>query len=291
MRELLGILLLLPLLGAAELKLLPPYDAAHREYSGLAWHGDRLLLLPQYPDGCLPALERSQLHRAVRNGTPLQPSRIPFDDSAVRSRIRGYEGYEAIAVAGERFFGLVEARPLFGGMKGYLVRGRIGKRGIVVERMREITLPHNISNYAFEAMTVTPEKVYLLYEANGIGEKPFAYALSHDLKSLESVPMEPVPYRITDLTALHNTRAWALNSFWIGDREKLKAGKHGNLGRIIELEWTPSGIRCTGRGILLNSGGVSYNWEGIVRFGRGFIVITDTHPGTVIRYVENQEKR
>jgi hypothetical protein len=148
-----------------------------------------------------------------------------------------------------------------------------------------------VPNCAFEAMAATPEKIYLFYEANGIGAKPFAYALSHDLGTVEKVPMEPVAYRVTDMTALRDAKAWALNSFWVGDREKLRVERRTNLGRIVELEWKPSGIRRTGRAIRLNSGGVSYNWEGIAAFGKGFIVITDTHPGTVIRYVEKQGAR
>ena len=286
MRGALALLLLLRALWGVELKLLPPYDAAEWEYSGLAWQGDRLLLLPQYPDGFLPTLERSQLRRAIREKRALQPSTIPFDDSAVRGRLKGYEGYEAIAVSGERFFALVEARLLFGGMRGYIVGGRIGPGGIVVDRFRELPLPEDLPNYAFEAMTVTAEKVYLFYEANGVVAAPFAYSLSHDLKSVDRVPMEPVPYRITDMTALRGAKAWALNSFWVGDGKKLKVERSSNLGRIIELEWTPSGIRRTGRSIGLNSGGVSYNWEGIAAFEGGFVVITDAYPGTVIRFVE-----
>ena len=45
----------------AQVRVIPlaaPLDTPRAEISGLAWHGDDLILLPQYPDGWSPSTRR-----------------------------------------------------------------------------------------------------------------------------------------------------------------------------------------------------------------------------------------
>ena len=286
MRPLLALLIIVGLLPAQELRLAPPSDDTGFEYSGLAWHRDRLVLLPQYPEGSLPMLERADLHQALCAPQPLHPRTIPFDDAKIRHQLDGYEGYEAIAFEGDRFYALVEGRLLFGGMRGYLVTGRADNTGIVAEACLPLPLPEDVSNYAFEALTLGPEAVYVLYEANGIAEPPFAYAIARDLATVTKIPIASIPFRVTDLTALEGGRAWALNTFWTGDRKKLQVQQRENFAQLLELEVGEGGIRPTGRTLEINRGEPSYNWEGIAAFEKGVIIITDTYPATVMRYLE-----
>src|SRR4051812_23381114 len=70
------------------LPLAPPLDAKRAELSDLAWHGDDLFLLPQYPerfpsgpDGSLFMLRKAALREAIDTASrsPLVPMPVPFD--------------------------------------------------------------------------------------------------------------------------------------------------------------------------------------------------------------------
>ncbi|NJN82404.1 MAG: hypothetical protein HC802_09110 [Caldilineaceae bacterium] len=87
-----------------ELALAGPITARTAELSGLAWYGDHLILLPQYPDfsgeegdGFLYAIPKQAI-RAVLHGessAPIEPQRIPLRAPGLRA-IPGYDGLEAI---------------------------------------------------------------------------------------------------------------------------------------------------------------------------------------------------
>jgi hypothetical protein len=60
--------------------------------------------------------------------------------------------------------------------------------------------------------------------------------------------------------------------------------------RLVEFECNGSGIRLTKRPpipLKLRLDEPPRNWEGIVRLeGRGFLLITDEHPRTILGFVE-----
>jgi len=57
--------------------------------------------------------------------------------------------------------------------------------------------------------------------------------------------------------------------------------------RLVELQVTPSGIRRTSASPvwLELAPETGHNWEGVVRFGDGFLLVTDTFPETILAYV------
>ena len=275
-------------LVALDLRLPSEYAARSMEYSDLAWYGEQLILLPQYPDAALPVIDKKSLETALDHpDTFLRVHDLPFDDHVIHETISGFEGYEAIVFDGESLYLLVEARTFFGSMRGYLVRCRIDDESITAEKFIELPLPTDISNFAFEALSLADDDLIVFYEANGIMPRPYAYRISRDLKDVSRIDLESIQYRLTATTPFVDNRAWAIQSYWNGEQKKLRVGERENFGRIIELERTASGIRTTPRFIPLHEGSVSYNWEGIVSFDKkGFIVVTDTHPKTVLWFVE-----
>lgn len=279
--------LLFPLLlYSTPLQLGGNHGEASREYSGLAWHGEQLVLLPQYPDGQLYTLSRSDLKRAILEGSVLSPATLHFDDRAVQKEVTGYEGYEAIAFDGTVVYAVIEARTWLRSMRAYLVKGSIENGTVLMEQVVELPLPADVDNYAYESMTLAPSGILLIYEANGILAEPKALQVSRELDSITEIDLPRLPYRITDLTSLTDKKFWALNTYWRGDRKKLQVARTKNLGRIIEFQLTSEGLRSTGKSVRVNEGGRSYNWEGIVRFGeKGFLIITDTYPSSALRYV------
>ncbi|KIM10490.1 MAG: hypothetical protein KU37_09275 [Sulfuricurvum sp. PC08-66] len=267
------------------LTLAPPFDRASLEYSGLSWYGDTLVLLPQYPKGALLAVHRSTLLHALQAQRPLTLDVLPFDDSEVRKNIEGYEGYEAILFDGEDVYALIEARDAQG-MAGYLCKGVVREGGIMLHASQKLPMPQHIDNYAFEAMTLTPEGVLVMFESNIQSEVAKAYMLSKTLQSIKAMAIAPIAYRITDATAMRDGTFWVSNAYWSGDAGKLRSERQTNMGQLLQLSLKEEGIYPTGRSILLNEGGVSYNWEGVVHFHEGFLVITDTYPRTQFVYVQ-----
>jgi hypothetical protein len=108
-----------------------PMATKEAEISGMSWYGDKLILLPQYPenygsgpDGALFYLNKADIIDFLdgRHAGPLVPVEIPLTAPGL-THIPGYEGLEAIAISGEQVFVTVEAKP--DKMLGYLISGRM----------------------------------------------------------------------------------------------------------------------------------------------------------------------
>ncbi|MEJ2749591.1 MAG: hypothetical protein P8183_17045, partial [Anaerolineae bacterium] len=105
-----------------------PMAAASAEISGLAWYGEMLILLPQFPSRFgdqLFALSKADILAfldGARDG-PLTPQPIPLVAPDL-TLLTGYEGVEAIAFHGDQVFVTIETS---GGapMLGYLAAGHI----------------------------------------------------------------------------------------------------------------------------------------------------------------------
>ncbi|RME53785.1 MAG: hypothetical protein D6790_17410, partial [Caldilineae bacterium] len=215
-----------------ELPLAGPVAESRSELSGLAWHGDALILLPQYPErmgGNLFALDKGEILAALAEdqATPLTPRPIPLDAPGL-NRLPGYEGLEAIAFAGDRVYVTVEARRATG-MEALLLAGTIAADGSAVHldvgRHARIPAQAPLANYSDEALVVWGDTLVTLYEANGVNVNPapVAHAFRLDLTPLAPLPFPPVEYRITDATAVDAAGVfWAINYLFPGDRAKLQ---------------------------------------------------------------------
>ena len=309
-----------------EIPLSGPLAQPSAEVSGLAWYGDHLILLPQYPDfangewdGAIYALPKANLLAYLAGAwpAPLEPVPIPFIAPGLAERIAGFEGYEAIAFLGDQVFLTVEADPP-GGMRAYLVSGRIAPDLSAVTldtaTLAEIPAQSPVGNMSDEALVVVGDRLVSIYEANGaaINPSPVAYLFGTDLAPVGTVPFPQIEYRITDATALDaKGRFWAMNYFFPGDIELWPetdplAERYGQnpiqkepraVERLVEFQYTESGIRLADRapiqlglsdGLL---GGLGRNWEGLARLDdSGFLLVTDLFPGTILGFVPAPEK-
>ncbi len=285
---------------------------AEAEISGIAWHGDRLVLLPQYPErvgGVLYTLDRAELdgYLAGHTSAPLTPRTVPFDMGDLAERIAGFEGFEAIAFDGENVFFTVEAE-IDERVTGYIVRGHVDGdlAKIVLDGARVAELPAQsaLDNMGYETLLVRGGELLSFYEVNGENANPHPHAkvYDRDLHAKGTVPFAHLEYRMTDATTIDDAgRFWAVNFFWPGEHwepASCPLTRRFGLGashartrtveRLVELQYTPSGISLTDSApILLElAEGQSRNWEGIVRFGdEGFLVMTDEHPTSILGYV------
>jgi hypothetical protein len=296
-----------------------PLAAASAEISGLAWYGDMLILLPQFPQrfgDALFALPKAEIVAFLAGSLdgPLTPQPIPLLAPDL-SQISGYEGLEAIAIAGDRVFVTIESS---GGapMMGYVVNGRIAPDLSQIEldttNLVEIAPPVPLSNYSDEAILVVNDTVLTIYEANGknVNPVPAAHQFSTDLELLESLAFPAIEYRVTDATAVDgNGRFWVINYLYPGDITKLNIAQDGiaaqfgmgathaasqtvgqTVERLIELQLITDGITLTDTPPIqleLLPDDEARNWEGIVRLDdAGFILATDKFPETILGFVE-----
>lgn len=298
-----------------EIALAGALAEAKAELSGMAWYGDTLIFLPQYPffsgeGSFLYALPKSDILAYLDGGAtgPLTPQTIPFDAAGLSRQIQGFEGYEAIAFAGETVFLTVEAQTP-AGMRGYLVSGEMGQdgQGVLLETavLPEILPQTNIDNMTDEALLVVGDNLLTFYEANGqtVNQSPMAHRFTLDLQEVESILFPALPFRVTDATEVdENGRFWVINYYYPGDK-KLQTDGDGmalpeaagathllyeQVERLVELQLDGDALSLTDTPPLYLQlpDENARNWEGIVRLdGRGFLLVTDKFPETMFAFV------
>ena len=296
------------------------------EISGLAWWGDRLILLPQYPErmgGQIFAIGKAEIVNWLERGNgeaALLAEAIAFDDGEIGEMIEGYEGYEAIAfqmpaqtpaqapAQAPSAFLAIESETGDGTL-GYIVTATMhedGSRLIVDPSSRVEVRPQSTSpNKSEESLLLTDAQIISLYEVNGesLNPDPVAHSFTLSLAETASIPFPQIDYRITDATALdQQNRFWAINYFYPGDsdlavdQDPLSA-RYGEgethqqqaaVERLVEFVYAPDGIVMADRPpIQLMLEEDARNWEGIVRLGdRGFLLVTDKFPDTILGFVE-----
>ncbi len=298
---------------------------AKAEISGLAWYGDYLILLPQYPhlfpseyDGSLFAIPKSKIAEHLNEvpNSPIKPIPINLNAPGLKDIIEGYEGFESIGFNGNNVFFTVESSPA-DEMMGYLFKGSISDdmSTIIVDVDKRVELPPRapIGNATDETILVTDTRVITIYEWNSsyLENEPYAYVFDHSLNLLDSLSLPYIEYRITDATELDgNDNFWAINYMWSGDygenynpadpiASKYGKGethkKYKTLERLLEFHYSTKGISLVKRSpiqLKLIDDDNSRNWEGIVRFGdQGFIVVTDKFPSTILGFVRMPQER
>ncbi|MEM7333012.1 MAG: hypothetical protein AAF490_13065 [Chloroflexota bacterium] len=296
-----------------EISLAGPITDRNAELSGLAWYGDHLILLPQFPDfsrgtPAIYAIPKTQILAILdgNNNQAIEPIAIPFENNGLGDSIRGFEGYEAIGFLGDTAYVTIEASG--GGMKGFLAQGQIepdlSQFTIVNPRMTQIEQPVMLGNRSDEALLIVDETVVTFYESNGaaVNEAPIAHLFGPDLSIAGTVSFPHIPFRITDVTELdENGRFWAINYNFPNDRaiqeedsliaEYEEGPTHLNsegVERLVEFQYSEEGItRLDQPPIQLQLLDEDLrNWEGIVRLDdRGFLLVTDKFPETILAFV------
>jgi hypothetical protein len=302
-------------------------DAAARgnEYSGLAWHGDELFLLPQWsPRGlararALPGFTGPWVYRIPgarlrawvdgADRAPIAPERVPFDALDLLADADS-QGFEAIDFDGDRAALLVE-RGDHDRMSGLLVTARLDPaRGLALDRdALTLDVPMRSDNHAFEALTRVDGAWLALFEANGMNTSCASTALRVDPRGTEAraVAVESIPYRVTDATdADADRRFWVTQYSYrdVGDTEECqrtiraegcfpepvdcdpRGGAARSVERLLELRDDGISVRTTGRVIRLLREDRARNWEGLARLDqRGFLMVTDEWPRSILGFV------
>jgi hypothetical protein len=300
----------IPLVGLASLP--------NAEFSGLAWYGDWLILLPQYParfpggaQGALLALAKSDL-LAFLDGTstaPLAPRSIPLIAPDLLNQVRGYEGFEAVAVIGNRIYLSIETNT-GAAMLGYLVSGQIAPDLSAIRLdtafLRPLPAQAVIPNFSDETIIAGQDRLFTVYESNGVLYNPRPVARQFDLNLVNpETPVFPnLEYRITDATPIDaDGFFWVLNYFFPGDTkispqrdpiaEKFgKGSTHAQfpqVERLVKMQYKDNAfsiVDAPSIQLSLVDKDTARNWEGLACLdSRGFLLITDQYPRTILAFV------
>ncbi len=287
------------------------------EISAMAWYGDHLILIPQYPgriqstgDGSVFTLPKKDILAYLRGeiSGPLEADLIPLYAPGLDEQIKGFEGFEAIAFKDDVVFMTIEASPLL--MMGYLIKGTIAPdlSSIRLDTTHITQIPPQtaLPNLTDEALIVLGDRLLSIYEANGenANPNPVAHLFDRELQNQDQLAFPNIEYRITDATpADEQGRFWVVNIFqptdiflWPGEDplfEKYGEGpthrRFYSVERLVELQINKSGIvLAESEPIQLELAGdfKTRNWEGIARLDKiGFLLVTDKIPATLLAFV------
>lgn len=298
-----------------------PAAAPSAEISGLAWHGETLLLVLENPNafaddtraGLFFALERADILAYLDADTPaaLEPRPVPVIAPDLRAAIPDFDGFEAAVFVGDAMYLTVEVRPVLGETYALLVRGTAAPdlSAITLDLTAPLRLdsPAPRTNTSYEALTVVDGRLLAFYEVNGtaLNLAPRAQVIDLATFTLQAPVAAPaLPYRLTDVTAPDAEGVfWAINYFFPGDSDLAAdadplVGQYGRgathaqypqVERLVALRFDDSGavtLAPVPPLWLALPDDEARNWEGIVRLDdRGFLLATDKYPRTLLAFV------
>ena len=262
-----------------------------QEISGMTTYKDNLILLPENRNGYYFYIPFDKIMNTLRTGDKILPVQKTFTTRKLKERYPGLDGFEAIAFNGDDVYIMVEVR-IDGKMAGLLLWGTIIPSTMEIDIPEEnimlIKPPAQIDNFSFESLTITDNQLIMIYETNGSKtiDRPFQYVVNLDDMSINKTPFPNIDFRLTDATSVIDNRFWMINYYWIGDKETLGVPNDVGIERLVEFKLGYNGIeRSSSEYITLDNLDDPHNWEGLVRFGRGFLICTDKWPRMVLGYI------
>ena len=263
-----------------------------QEISGMTTYKDNLILLPENRNGYYFYIPFDEIMNTLRTGDKILPVQKTFTTRKLKERYPGLDGFEAIAFNGDNVYVMVEVR-IDGKMAGLLIWGSIIPSTMEIDIPEEnimlIKPPAQIDNFSFESLTITDGQLIIIYETNGSKtiDRPFQYVVNLDDMSINKTPFPNIDFRLTDATSVIDNRFWMINYYWTGDKETLGVPNDVGIERLVEFKLGYNGIeRSSSEYITLDNLDDPHNWEGLVRFGNGFLICTDKWPRMVLGYIE-----
>lgn len=298
------------------LKIPERIQAPSFEYSGMAWYGDVLVLLPQFPDDKeatrkpnLFAIAKEELVLAIENPSlELTVRDVPIINSNLRSDIKGFEGFESMLFVGQDVYLTIESRagnPMMGNLIKGEVTGNLESITLDPESLVKLEPLSKERNATFEAMTFWDGNLYVIYEHNSTINvaQPVVYQYNLDLEFLRQIPFPLIDFRVTDATISDPTgKFWVMNYFFPGDEHLavdqdalvLEYGEgethaaNEPVERLVQLQIEADKISRVDQApiyLQLLDYNVARNWEGIVLLDDlGVLLISDSFPGSLLGF-------
>jgi hypothetical protein len=289
-------------------KELEYYD---NQFSGLYIAQDKLFLLSESrlqdkAEAKLYTVALADLDRQLVDTTYVLPYRkLPINNlGRLRTRMKdlgqSYEGLEAMLLTKDAaYFSVETATP---SANCYLLKGHLGATAVELDTTFLVTLPKpvaadgsHIYNAGFEALAKVNDHVVAFFEYNFFA-KNYAYEVGtgngHVGGKIRPLPISPLPFRLTDLTATGGRHFTGIDYFFKGEGDdtiyRLPAtdvantklisenGVFKNYCRLVDIEL--KGNTFTWKPLWeFPVAYRSYNWEGIAAYKGGYFIINDKY--------------
>ncbi|GAB3638717.1 hypothetical protein GCM10027422_43070 [Hymenobacter arcticus] len=291
-----------------------PQELAYydNQFSGLATSADKLYLMSESrlqdkAEAKLYTVRLADLDHQLADTTYVLPyQKLPITGlPALRARMAAagqrYEGLEAMLLVQDVVYLSVETDTP--SPTCYLLKGQLRADAVVLDTTFLLPLAkplaadgNHIYNAGFEALAEANKHVLAFFEYNSFADQNYIYDLNisqlTNNSSPTKLPFTPLPFRITDITAVSKNRFTALNFFFKGEggdaiyrtpasdvpnaKLILDQGGYKNYSRLLTIElkdnkltWQPLWeFPEKYRG---------YNWEGIAAYKGGYFVINDKY--------------
>lgn len=275
-----------------------------REFSGLAASEGRLYFLGENRDDRLEAptagihsISLDDLDESIR-AEGKQVLQYRFHPVSGIDRIRqlnGYQGLEALAFLGDRFFITVETE--LHSDSCYLVTGRrqgdafrIDTSGILALEKPLLTDGGKVFNASFEALALSGNSLYVFFEFNGFARN-YAYRVDTRTLKTEKVPLDrKISFRVTDAVSFKRRLILGVNYFFplkaeaiyqdaVEERDKLlvqsgNEGKWHPFARLVVLKAKRKKVKVK-RYIPMPDEFWTSNWEGAALHKKGVLLVND----------------
>jgi len=299
-----------------QIPLLGEISKKNSEISGLCWYGNKLILLPQYPNGFgtdiakIFYIERKSISNFIcgSDTSAILPDYFSIDLADFEEHFSFGSGFESISINNNTVYFTIESINQ-GKTETILISGKIDSviKTIVLDKNSLIKDPTKmfIYNISDESILYYDSLVIPIYEVYGknLNQNPNVSVFDYNLNFIKKIDFPNIEYRITDVTSVDESgKFWAINYFYPGDNKKLNPaldsciinygiGKsHLNLDqveRLVEFQITQDRIVLVDKPPIYIKliENVSRNWEGLARFNNeGFLIVTDTFPETIFGY-------
>ena len=282
------------------------------QFSGLFIADGNLFLMSESrlqdkAEGKLYALSLSDLNLKIVDSSYKLPFRkyhlhgLEILRDKINAAGQEYEGIEAMVIDNNEIYFTVETETA--SLNGYLLKGQLNDTAVMMDTDFLQTIPKPVAadgsqiyNAGFEALALKDGKLIALFEYNFFSGKNYAYCLNKiSLPSsgkIVSMPLNKIPFRVTDITRTGKKHFTAINYFFKGGgldtvyRMPADDVKNNSLiknsegyqsyTRLIDISikrkkisWKPLWEFPT---VYMN-----YNWEGIATYDYGYFIMNDKY--------------
>jgi len=231
----------------------------------------------------------------------------------VRNGGVSYDGLESILIINDTVYFTVETKYKRSD-SGYLIRGfLLNDNNIRMDTSFLIGIPKPgvdkrvVYNAGFESMIEINGYIYVFFEFNNyqsdkrsrVYGSNIVYKILPDSGIVNTFPIDPIPFRLTDVTKFDDCTFLATNFFFKGNEERIYrenissqerdsiyvSNSYRSFGRVIKIslknnKFSLENIWNIPRNAEPNKNFTSWNWEGIQRFRNGVLIINDQYKGS-----------
>ncbi len=254
------------------------------QFSSLAKWNNKVLLIPQMPQEFryqIFGLDEQGISKFLSGNTPVMPISFFFDSAQFEEIIQplSFDGIEATAVISDRIYFCIETKVI--DSPCYIISGIINEESQITLDNTVFRLPrptdtrHRLltrdPNYGFESLVHLKKSNEFLavFEKNNAPGVYTAYKFSTTLQGgISRLSFrQTIESRITDLAADDSGKLYAVN--FVDNSQHYKTN-------ILRL--TLQGNRVNAQIIKTVSVGRRDNWEGMVIFNKGVLMVIDGYP-------------